>query len=135
MRRCAANHTRRTARSITRLYDQALDPCGLTVMQFTVLVALAQHAFDSVTAMADRLGHERSSLSRNLSRLEKRGLVRREEAGRSRQAVLTDAGVAKIEEAYPYWREAQSQVEDALGADQWEETREALQRLAAASAS
>lgn len=130
MRRCAANHTRRAARTITRAYDLALQPCGLKVTQFTILVALAQTAFDSITAMADQLELERSSLSRNLTRLEKQGLVRMTTDGRSRTIDLTDAGAAKLDEAYPLWQEVQETVEEELRPQTWTDARALLRSLA-----
>jgi DNA-binding MarR family transcriptional regulator len=130
MQRCAANHTRRAARTITRAYDQALQPCGLKVTQFTILVALTKTSFDSITAMADQLALERSSLSRNLTRLEKQDLVRRTKDGRSQTIEITDAGREKLEEAYPLWREAQDEVEDVIGEENWSDARSLLRSLA-----
>lgn len=129
-RSCAANHTRRAARTITRAYDQALQPCGLKVTQFTILVALMRMSFDSITEMADQLALERSSLSRNLTRLEKRDLVRMRKDGRSHTIEITDAGRAKLEEAYPLWLKAQEKVENAMGAENWTEARSLLRSLA-----
>jgi DNA-binding MarR family transcriptional regulator len=130
MQTCAANHTRMAARTITRAYDQALQPCGLRVTQFTILVALTKTAFDSITQMADQLALERSSLSRNLDRLEERGLLRMRKDGRSHTIELTDDGAAKVEEAYPHWRAAQDAIEDAIGIDAWTDARALLRSLA-----
>lgn len=130
MQVCAANHTRMAARTITRAYDQALESCGLRVTQFTILTALAKTTFDSISAMADRLALERSSLSRNLTRLEKRGLIQMTEAGRSHTIEITDAGRETLAEAYPLWRQAQDKVEDAIGEETWTEARSLLRVLA-----
>jgi DNA-binding MarR family transcriptional regulator len=130
MQTCAANHTRRAARTITRAYDQALKPCGLKVTQFTILTALTKTSFDSISAMADQLALERSSLSRNLTRLEKQDLVRLTKSGRSQTIEITDAGREKLEEAYPLWREAQDEVEEAIGEENWSDTRSLLRSLA-----
>jgi DNA-binding MarR family transcriptional regulator len=134
MQTCAANHTRMAARTITRAYDQALQPCGLKVTQFTILVALTKTAFDSISAMADRLALERSSLSRNLTRLEKQDLVRLTKRGRSQTIEITDTGREKLEEAYPLWRAAQDKVEAAIGEENWSDTRSLLCSLARAGA-
>jgi DNA-binding MarR family transcriptional regulator len=134
MQTCAANHTRRAARTITRAYDQALQPCGLKVTQFTILTALTKTSFDSITTMADRLALERSSLSRNLTRLEKQDLVRLRKSGRSQTIEITDAGREKLEDAYPLWREAQDEVEAAIGEENWSDTRSLLRSLARAGA-
>lgn len=131
MRRCAANHTRMAARTITRAYDQALEPCGLTVTQFTILVALTQTSFDSISRMANQMNLERSSLSRNLTRLEERNLVQMTKAGRAREIEVTDEGTAKVEEAYPLWKTAQEKVERVIGSERWSEARSILRLLAA----
>lgn len=130
MKRCVANHTRMAARTITRAYDQALKPCGLTVTQFTILVALTRTSFASITEMADRLALERSSLSRNLTRLEKMGLLRRRKEGRSQTIQITEEGTAKLEEAYPLWQEAQDKVEETIGPEKWADARSLLRELA-----
>jgi len=130
MQACAANHVRMAARGVTRIFDRALQPCGLKVTQFTVLMVLAHDSFASITEMADRLALKRSSLSRTLSRLEEKGLLDTETEGRSRRTTLTRDGRAKLETAYPLWREAQSQVEQHVGADRWRETRALLRSLA-----
>jgi len=127
---CAADHTRRAARTITRAYDQALAPSGLTVTQFTILVTLSRRSFDSITEMAEALALERSSLSRTLSRLGDRGLIQRAEDGRARTIKITEDGRAKVKEAYPLWRETQQQVEQALGWAEWGDARMLLRRLA-----
>jgi DNA-binding MarR family transcriptional regulator len=135
MQTCAANHVRMAARSVTRVFDRALRPCGLKVTQFTILMALAHDSFTSITEMADQLALKRSSLSRNLSRLEEKGFLATETEGRSRRTTLTRDGRAKVEEAYPLWRKAQSQVEQHLGADRWSEVRALLRSLARINAS
>ena len=133
METCVAKHTRMAARAITRVYDRTLEPSGLKVTQFTILVALAQNSFGSITDMGDELALERSTLSRNLTRLEEKGLVRLQEDGRSRTIELTEAGCAKLEDAYPLWRTAQEAVEEAVGADNWAETRRRLRAIARAN--
>ena len=40
MSSCVCLHVRRAARVLTRLYDEALEPCGLTSMQLGTLESL-----------------------------------------------------------------------------------------------
>ncbi|MFJ7155698.1 MarR family winged helix-turn-helix transcriptional regulator [Streptomyces sp. NPDC101118] len=57
-----------------------------------------------ITALAELMQWSRSRLSHHLTRMEQRGLVRREEVagdGRGAEVVLTDAGLATIREAAP----------------------------------
>src|SRR5262245_10516032 len=66
---CISTRVRQLSRIVTRVYDDALRPMGITASQFTLLTQLAQQ--DGITAV--EIGHaldiEKSTLSRNLKRL------------------------------------------------------------------
>jgi len=66
---CLSTRIRQLNRIITRVYDDAMRPLGITASQFTLLTQLAQQ--DGITAV--EIGHtldiEKSTLSRNLKRL------------------------------------------------------------------
>ena len=66
---CISTRVRQLSRIITRVYDDAMRPLGITASQFTLLTQLAQQ--DGITAV--EIGHaldiEKSTLSRNLKRL------------------------------------------------------------------
>jgi DNA-binding MarR family transcriptional regulator len=127
---CVCLHTRMAARAITRAYDAALAPLGLEATQFTLLAAIAANPTRSVTEMADRLALERTSLSRNLAVLKKRGLVVSEPArGRSVTCKVTAAGETLLAAALPVWRTVQAALEQHVGADGWAETRKSLRQL------
>lgn len=110
---CACTTLRRVTRAVTAAYDAALAPSGLRITQFSVLRTLAGLGPLPVTRLAAEAALDRSTMGRNLDPLERRGLVRIEvgEADqRERVAHLTAAGVAAIEAALPYWREAQQRI-------------------------
>ena len=133
--RCVCLHARMAARAVTRAYDAALAPLGLEATQFTLLSAIAADPTRSVTAMADRLALERSSLSRNLDLLRRRGLIAAGSGrGRAVRYAVTAEGEALIAAALPAWAEAQARFEQAVGAEGWAETRAALRRLRHAAA-
>ncbi len=106
---CACFAVRRAARAITQSYDRALRPSGLRSTQFSLLSVLAIGGRTGVSRLADRLGTERTTLTRNLRPLLKRGLVAVHPAqdGRVREVALTAAGVATLSAALPHWRRAQ----------------------------
>ena len=110
---CFANRLRAASRAITRHYDAALKPVELKISQLSVLtaVSLGQGAA-TIVEIADRLGMDRSTLSRNFDPLERRGLVALgpEARHRARRASLTPAGEALMRAAYPLWRQAQQSV-------------------------
>ena len=115
--RCTAGRLLRAARRITREYDDALRPVGLTVTQFGLLNAVGRYEPDSISELADLLALDRTTLSRNLKPLEKAGLIFRgeESEGRRRRLLLTTLGVRRLEEAYPLWQEVQDRTEARLG--------------------
>ncbi|MEO1328950.1 MAG: MarR family winged helix-turn-helix transcriptional regulator [Pseudomonadota bacterium] len=132
MGRCAGLRTRAAARRITRHYDDALRPVGLTLGQFVLLVAIELSEPDTLTDLADKLDMDRTTLTRNLRPLEKAGLVEtaREEGRRNHGVRLTDAGRTAFTAAMPLWRAAQSQLETRLGEDGWSLARQSLETIA-----
>lgn len=116
---CIALRVRRMSRIITRLYDDALRPFGITASQYTLLTILAQQ--DGVTAVeigAD-LDIEKSTLSRNLKRLVALGLIEMDApAGRRGRGLhLTNKGEDIIKLAFPVWSGTQERVKSIVGSD------------------
>lgn len=80
--------------------------CGLSMADYQVLVALSESGDDFLQyrALADVTGWEKSRLSHHITRMERRGLLRREgctEDGRSANIALTPTGRTAIEAAAP----------------------------------
>lgn len=120
---CACAQLRRTTRRITQLYDHALLPVDLTVNQFGLLGHLygakaMQVDGLSIKILAERLGMDPSTLTRNLKPLEARGLISDRpdpSDGRARLVAITAKGCNRLAEAVPLWRMAQSQMKQKLG--------------------
>jgi DNA-binding MarR family transcriptional regulator len=116
---CLSTRVRQLSRIITRVYDDALRPLGITGSQFTLLTQLAQQ--DGITAV--EIGHsldiEKSTLSRNLKRLLALGhLTMDPPAGRRGRGLhLTPKGQAVIQKAYPVWKEAQVRTMRIMGSE------------------
>jgi DNA-binding MarR family transcriptional regulator len=117
-------------RKLTRSYDKALKPAGLKITQFTLLIAVEEGSAKSLTALADMLALERSSLVRNVKLLEDEGLIESAPSGEGRSLglKLTKAGRKKLTQALPLWREAQTHVETALG-QSWPSVKKSLHQL------
>ncbi|HEX7040680.1 MAG TPA: MarR family transcriptional regulator [Trueperaceae bacterium] len=117
-RGCLCLEARRTARLLTRHYDEHLRPTGLRATQFSVLAALANTGGATVTRLADLLGLERTSLSRSAELLEERGWVESASTGdaRERRLTLTSAGLAQLERSLPAWEAAQASAPTLLAA-------------------
>ena len=108
---CVALKVRRLARRVTRLYDDALRPHGLTVAQFGLLTALIRLGPTSPAALARALDLEKSTLSRNLARMAEHGWISNDEAaaGRGVEIKVLAAGRRMFERTYPAWQAAQAQ--------------------------
>ena len=72
---CACAKLRRSARIVSTLYDAALEPCGLSVVQFSLLRMLQRSGPSSLTQFAEAAGYDRTTLNRTLKPLEAAGLV------------------------------------------------------------
>lgn len=137
---CTCLALRRATRRVTQIYDAHMKPLGLRITQFAVLGQLAGTggpepvpAGLSITALARRLGLDRSTLGRNLRPLIKAGLVAME-GGADRRAhtlALTGAGRAAFEKAIPLWRDAQRHVSEKLGREKTRALRAVLDETTA----
>lgn len=116
---CLASRVRQLSRIVTRMYDDALRPLGITASQFTLLTQLGQQ--DGITAVeiGFSLDIEKSTLSRNLKRLLALGMIEMDPpAGRRGRGLhLTPKGQATIKDAYPLWRDVQGRAHGVLGTD------------------
>ena len=116
---CLATRVRQLSRIITRVYDDAMRPLGITASQYTLLTQLGQQ--DGITAVeiGYSLDIEKSTLSRNLKRLLALGLIDMDPpAGRRGRGLhLTPKGQAVIKEGFPVWKEAQVRAHAFMGSD------------------
>lgn len=127
---CACLRVRKAARNVTRRYDAALRPAGLRITQFTVMTALAEYGEVSITDLAESLGMERTTLTRNVRPLEQKGWLKISPEGyrRVRTLTLTASGRRKLEAALPLWEQAQQQMERQLGRQGLRAFNEMLER-------
>lgn len=118
---CACANLRQASRAITQFYDAILQPSGLRATQFTVLIAISLNEQITISDLAERLRMDRTTLTRNLKPLEKRGFVESTsgEDRRTRVVSLTDQGQESLNKARPLWEKAQKEVVEALGPDKF----------------
>lgn len=116
---CLCILARRTARSLTDVYDRALEPSGLKVTQFSLLRAIDRLENSSLTDMAQATGLDRSTLGRNLRVLEKDGLVSLSQGKdeRTRVPKLNANAKKALRIAQPLWEEAQRKMASTLPQD------------------
>jgi DNA-binding MarR family transcriptional regulator len=113
---CLVLNVRMAARAVTRRYDRQLRPFGVSAAQFSILTSIARRPDRSVTEMAQSIAMERSTLSRNMDLLERKGLVlcQGAEKGNGRMCSLTEAGKTLVGELVPEWRRVQAEMRELL---------------------
>lgn len=131
-RGCTCAKLRRLSRRVTAVYDRELAAAGLRVTQYSMLSVIQREAGQDgmpLTALADRLDMDRTTLTRNLKPLIAQGwaeLVASESDARLRLARVTAAGAAAWQAARPHWKRAQLEVNRTLGDDTVERLHEWL---------
>lgn len=117
---CLCLHAQRAARALSRRFDEAFRPLGITSGQFSLLNSLNRPEPPTIGAVASLLVMDRSTVTANLKPLERMGavVVRVDEKDRrGRRAALTDAGRALLAAATPVWTAEHAAVEGGLGRD------------------
>lgn len=129
---CACFNMRRAARLVTQRFDRAFRDSNLTANQFSVLMASYSQEDILLTRLAKTLGMERTTLSRNLSILERRKLVSIAMGAdrRERRIAITKKGITLLERTLPLWQRAQNEVVDLVGPEEWEGLLSGLHKVA-----
>jgi DNA-binding MarR family transcriptional regulator len=125
---CACSQIRRTARKLSSFYDEMLSAAGLTVTQYALLVNVARERKISRTLLADKLGMDRTTLTRNLQPLESGKLITAAAGEDRREHLLrlSPAGQRKLRQSRPLWLEAQRRFTSQFGQDALLELRTLL---------
>lgn len=108
-RQCLCTAARRRSRDLTRVFEKAMRGSGVRSTQFTLLAMLVQTGPIATTRLAEFQGLERTTLTRNLSRLVRDGFVQIHEGEdrRVREVAITPAGEEAARRAFPFWKKAQ----------------------------
>ena len=85
--------------------------------QFSVLYILSVSGALSITELANKMGADRTSMSRNLIPLQTQGFisVADDVGGRAREVTITAAGESVLHEVMPMWRNAQTEFTEHMG--------------------
>lgn len=114
---CVAVRLRLLTRSVTRLYNQALRPYGLTVSQMNILVAVSCYGEARPRDVCRVLHLDKSTLSRDVERMRANGWLDAAPGvdGRTSLLSVTGAGKALLRKVTPAWEEAQRRAVELLG--------------------
>lgn len=116
---CYCVQFRRATRAVSELYAQALCPSGFTPCQFTILNTVSELQPCTTSAIAKRIGLDRTTLVRSLKPLIEKGLVEdmSQKGARDRQLCVSPKGDRVLADAMPRWNAAQALMEERVGAD------------------
>jgi DNA-binding MarR family transcriptional regulator len=130
---CTCVAVRRASQAITHFYDSVLEPSGLKVTQLSLLRAVRRLERANISSLAETLQLDRTTLGRNLTVLERAGLVAITPGNDSRTRIvtLTEPGCAALERAAPLWDAAQARLVEQLGDNRLQVLREMLSDIEA----
>ncbi len=114
---CIAVRLRVLTRAVTKLYNKALRPHGLTVSQMNILVAVSRLGDAKQQEVCRILHLDKSSLSRDVERMRARGWLDIQSGEDRRTGLLRVArsGRVLLQKTFPAWHRAQRQAKALLG--------------------
>jgi DNA-binding MarR family transcriptional regulator len=132
---CACANLRRTARAVTRIYNQELRAAGLELTQFTLLMALEITGQTTQGHLGSLLAMDTTTLTRMLRPLTQRGWigVKSGEDRRQRLLQLTPPGRQKLRQSRPRWARAQQRLRKGLEERTWSQMGALLAEVTRAS--
>lgn len=118
-RECVAVRVRLLNRVITNIYDSALKDLGIKLSQLNILVVIYLADEVGYDDISKRLIMEKSTVSRNIDRMVKKGLLEVFYASGSNKKMFRVApyGVELLENVYGKWKVAQDKALGLLGKD------------------
>ncbi|MCG3171891.1 MAG: hypothetical protein GMKNLPBB_00032 [Myxococcota bacterium] len=130
-RTCACFNLRRATRAVTAIYDREFRAHDITANQFTILAAVVNMGELPVGQLAEVLGMDQSTLSRNLIPLKREGWLSLHQSNdrRERRVCITQAGAQKLMEAAPTWNRLQNKVQQELGTERTSDLLAILRQL------
>lgn len=131
---CTCFRLRRAARQVSQIYDHELAAAGLSLNEYSILRHAQRGGPRLMGELADSLGMERTTLTRNLKPLLEAGWLKevRGEDARQRLISVTASGRKRIASAKPHWLRAQRRIEASYGAARTDRLRMDLDLLDAA---
>jgi len=127
---CTCFRLRRAARQVSQIYDRELAAVDLSLNEYSIL-RHAQGAACVLGELAESLGMERTTLTRNLKPLLEAGWLRERRGDDTRQRfiAITASGRKRLASAKSHWQRAQERIDSSFGADRSQRLRRDLDSL------
>lgn len=129
---CFCLQSGKVARLIARRYNASLAELDVTVNDISLLARMTGNERSSITKLADELGFERTTLVRNLHRMEQRKLIARvEQPGRAVSYTATSEGKRILKLALPIWKKNHGELMGRFGSSDGAQIMNALNKMSA----
>ncbi|HWZ31695.1 MAG TPA: MarR family winged helix-turn-helix transcriptional regulator [Bryobacteraceae bacterium] len=118
---CVAYNLRRSSRIISKIYEKEMRGAPIRGPQFSLMIVIAKRGTETITGLARLIGADRTTLTRNLKQLERKGVVQISAGNnhRTKAVRLLPAGEKAVRASIQHWKKAQTKVVNALGKDRW----------------
>lgn len=128
---CLMLNFREVCRELTQIYEEQLKTIGLYSTQYTLLVSLILQEPQQISSLAKTIGLDRTTLTRNLSLLVKKGWVTYEKSSDSRKKIvkITRDGQNILDLAFPIWQKVQNMFIEDLGKKNFNEILSNLKQM------
>ncbi len=116
-RPCVWGKLRRASRLISQVYNRFLQPSGLKITQFSLLMSVKCTSALTITQLSEEALMDRTTCTRNLRVLKRMGFIefRPTDDERIRKVVVTAQGNDVLERAIPLWEDAQDFIFNQVG--------------------
>ncbi len=112
---CIGARLRALSRKVDSIFRKHLQGSNITANQLSIMMVLYKTGKIGQIEIGRILTLERSSLSRNLVRLNERGLILKEGAVNRPMISLSKTGVKQVDRLIPAWENAMNDIHQTIG--------------------
>ncbi|WNB90917.1 MarR family winged helix-turn-helix transcriptional regulator [Bacillus sp. NEB1478] len=134
MQICVCSNLRKTSRVVTQLYDKLLQPTGLKITQYSMLVNIKRNKDISISKLGEVMLLDQTTVTRNVNILRNNGyvnIIKDHQDSRTKIITLTDLGIEKLKEATYIWSQIQERIVNDIGKETYKnflETQKIIQK-------
>lgn len=129
---CVAYNLRRSSLAVNRIYAREMAGAPVRGPLFSLMMTIRRRGSSTITELASELSLDRTTLTRNLQPLERKGWIVIAPSGANRKLVsISPKGEQAISKSLQRWERAQSIVIEQLGEARWKRMRADLQAVMA----
>ena len=118
---CVSYNLRKAARVVSKVYTREMRLAPVRGPQFSLMMMIARRESPTISELARDIGADRTTMTRNLDQLEKKGFIRVVQGKnlRTKAVQVAPKGRAALERSITYWQKAQTKVLKTLGENRW----------------